>query len=326
MALVGSCPVCGGEELLTFLSRTKVPIHQNLVFKSQQEAEEAARGDLRVGMCRTCGFVLNQAFDPGLVLYGQSYDNTQTCSPSFKAYIDELVAHLVVDKGVRNAHIVEVGCGKGYFLNSLIDYPSAGNRGVGFDPSYEGPLSVADGRLRFDRRFYGPDCAEVKADVVVCRHVIEHVQDPRLFLETIRRALTQSPNAAVFFETPCVEWILRNQVVWDFFYEHCSLFSANSLRTLFERSGFSVSAVTHTFGGQYLWLEARLTAPSTSAIEAPSELLQLAERFGQTEQTLETVLVVAPQRTRGSRQGRSLGRRSKGGYAGEPRRPPSRVD
>src|SRR5207237_175358 len=106
----------------------------------------------------------------------------------------------------------------------------SGNRGFGFDPTYVGPLTRLNGRLKFDRRFYGPECQDVVPDAVVCRHVIEHVADPAALVGSVRGALQHVARARVYFETPCVEWILRKQVVWDFFYEHCSLFSPNSFR------------------------------------------------------------------------------------------------
>src|SRR5213078_3046347 len=93
------------------------------------------------------------------------------------------------------------------------------------------------------------------ADVVVCRHVIEHIPRPLDLLRAVRQAVAARPHARVCFETPCVEWVLRNQVVWDFFYEHCSLFSAASLATAFRAAGFEVTDVRHVFHGQYLWLE-----------------------------------------------------------------------
>ena len=110
------------------------------------------------------------------------------------------------------------------------------------------------------RSYYGSDSADVHADVVICRHVIEHIPDPGVLLGAIRGALAQSPSAFLFFETPTVEWILRNRTFWDFFYEHCSLFSVNSLTTAFQQAGFQVMRVAPEFGGQYLWLEAGVTS------------------------------------------------------------------
>lgn len=280
------CPVCGQSRIRRFLRRESVPVHQNLVVATQQAARSAARGDLDLAVCECCGFVFNRAFDLSRLAYGEDYDNTQSCSPYFDAYMDGLVQTLVERCGVRNATIVEVGCGKGQFLRKLVTYPGAGNRGIGFDPSYVGPDSDLNGSLSFRRRYYDDGCTDVAADVVVCRHVIEHVPQPLDLLRAVRAALAQSPGARVFFETPCVEWILSNRVVWDLFYEHCSLFSAASLRCAFERSGFAVERVEHVFGGQYLWLEARVGAQPTPGEPAGRDVVGLAERFGVAEREL----------------------------------------
>jgi SAM-dependent methyltransferase len=252
------CPVCSGAALECFLRRARVPVHQNLVMPARDAALAIRRGDLDMTVCHACGFVFNRAFDPDLLTYGAEYDNTQSHSPSFDAYMDELVRTMVEERGVRGARIVEVGCGKGAFLHRLVAWPGAGNRGVGYDPTYEGPDVALDGRLRFVRRFYDETTADGVADVIVCRHVIEHVQQPQQLLQAVRRAVESSPGARLFFETPCVGWILDHHVIWDFFYEHCSLFSPASMRTAFQRAGFRVDAIHHVFGGQYLWLEAGL--------------------------------------------------------------------
>jgi 2-polyprenyl-3-methyl-5-hydroxy-6-metoxy-1,4-benzoquinol methylase len=252
------CPVCASHDLVPFLRRHQVPVHQNLVTDSQAGALAVTRGELDLVVCTGCGFVFNRAFDLSLLSYNENYDNSQTCSSHFDAYLDWLVEDLVEHQGVRHSRIVEVGCGKGHFLHKLVSYPGADNSGFGFDPSYIGATTLLDGRLRFRRCYYDGSCTDVMADVVVCRHVIEHVPEPLSLLRSVRAALAHTPQARVFFETPCVDWILRNQVGWDLFYEHCSLFSAASLQSAFEQAGFAVERVTHTFGGQYLWLEARL--------------------------------------------------------------------
>jgi 2-polyprenyl-3-methyl-5-hydroxy-6-metoxy-1,4-benzoquinol methylase len=272
-----------------FLKRERVPVHQNLVMEDQRSALETPRGSLSLMVCEECGFVFNQAFEPSSMRYGVDYDNTQTCSPVFNTYVDELVDRLVSENGVRDCRVIEVGCGRGSFLRKLTEM--GGNTGYGFDPSYTGPSVDLDGRLHFERRYYGPECAETSADVVVCRHVIEHVPNPLDLLHTIRQTLANSPRAKVFFETPGVEWILRNRAIWDFFHEHCSYFSADSLTTAFEATGFKIESIQNVFGGQYLWLEATLSTEEPSRVIRKAGLIpNLAKQFALSERKMKKVL------------------------------------
>jgi SAM-dependent methyltransferase len=246
------------------------------------------RGDLNLAVCATCGFIFNATFELGKLSYNESYDNTQSCSAVFRDYLDDLAHHLVNERGVRGQRIVEVGCGKGLFLRQLVE-ADGNNQGYGFDPTYEGPLDNMQGRLQFQRTFYGLECADVPADVVVCRHVIEHVPDPIGLLRMIRGGLIHSPHARLFFETPDVTWILSRRVIWDFFYEHCSYFTPHSLQTAFEIAGFSVSSVKRVFGEQYLWLESALATMPMPAMRQPDEIVSLAEAFLRDETKINTL-------------------------------------
>ena len=286
------CPVCGAPSANPFVVRDSVSVHQNLVVDSPDAARALRKGTLRLHVCEACAFIFNATFDPALLQYGAAYDNTQTCSDAFRVHMDGRADRVVHDRGIRNATIVEVGCGKGDFLRMLAGR-DPGNRGVGFDPSYLGPAIAVDGRIRFERHFYDATTAPADADAVVCRHVIEHVPRPVELLQAIRQPL-QRPDALVFFETPCVEWILANHVVWDFFYEHCSYFSAASLTYAFDLAGFDVDSVSHVFGNQYLWAEARMkgaTGGGTSRGAARArQVVELAKIYAEREAEIVTEL------------------------------------
>ena len=276
-----SCPVCGGGDSEVFLERRGVPVHQNLLFRTPEEAAQAARGDLVMAICLTCEFIFNSAFDPELLQYGADYENDQTHSPAFDAHVDALVRMLVETRGVRDSEIVEVGCGNGYFLRRLVSWPASGNTGIGYDPSYRGPSTELDGRLRFERRSYGNGETGVRPNVVLSRHVIEHIAEPRRLMEAIRSAIGGSHEVRLFLETPSVGWILRNRVIWDFFYEHCSLFDHGSMARLLNKAGFEVLSLETIFNEQYLWVEAR---PGNETYVASGSLLQLARDFGSSQQ------------------------------------------
>ena len=229
-----NCPICRSDKNSIFLERKNVPVHQNLVCDTREEALGVTRGDLILVMCE-CGFLFNESFDESLLSYGERYNNSQMASPIFQEYLDTLVDHL----DLQNKTIVEIGCGQGDFLKKLC----VRNRGIGFDPSYVGDEKW--GRCRFVKSYYKP----TPADVVVCRHVIEHTSRPMGLLNSI-----DAPK--VFFETPNLNWILDNNTYWDFFYEHCSYFTKATLELSFQLAGYEGEA-QESFGGQYLWFEGR---------------------------------------------------------------------
>jgi SAM-dependent methyltransferase len=263
--MTATCPICGSDAE-RFLVRERVPANQNVLFASRDRARNAPTGTLSLHACGECGFVFNAAFQEDRLDYGASYENTQTASDAFASYVDERVARVIDRCGPALKTVVEVGCGKGVFLSRVID-ASVATVGYGFDTSYEGTESGRDNRLRFFKHYFGAGYVAEPIDAVLCRHVIEHIPDPVAFLFSIREVL-DNPATRVFFETPCVDWIVKNQVIWDFFYEHCSYFNPRSLAQAFERAGFGVEDVSHVFGGQYLWLEA---APGTPRQTFPSD-------------------------------------------------------
>lgn len=273
------CPVCSSDAISVFLERQNVPVHQNVLFETQDQARSITRGDLVIAICHDCGFIFNRAFSAEVMSYDQTYENTQNYSAVFEEYVNGTIEYLTHQRNVVNSQVIEVGCGKGAFLKKLVE--QGHNTGIGFDPSYVGPLESLAGRLIFKREFYSDRYAELPADFVVCRHVLEHIEDPVSMLASIHKAVQHSEKVLVFFETPDAEWILQNKVVWDFFYEHCSYFSSQSIVVAFERAGFQVETVRKIFDGQYLWVEAGPALSTVSPVKpAGSLMVSLAESFG----------------------------------------------
>lgn len=267
--MTDACPLCESSDLLVLVERHGVPVHQNLPLPSEELARTTVRGDLRIACCRACGFVTNTAFRQELVQYGAGYENDQTHSGLFDAHVDSLIDQLVAS-GVRGCDVVEVACGQGTFLNRLCERGK--NRGIGFDPAYVGPDEGP--RTRFVRRYFGAGSG-VRAEVVICRHAIEHVHRPLELLTAVREGLADVPRARVAFETPDLTWILDRVVIQDFFYEHCSYFTPETLTYAFALAGFTTESVTRLFGDQYLWLEAthRAGVSATPSRPNPAALL-----------------------------------------------------
>ncbi|MDD3474289.1 MAG: class I SAM-dependent methyltransferase [Candidatus Dojkabacteria bacterium] len=250
------CPICSGNNLELIIKREDIPVHQNLLISNKYHAIQAIKGNLILYLCSSCGFVYNAEFDQSLLSYNKEYDNTQSHSPLFSKHIHNLINTIIEYHNIKNKKIIEIGCGNGQFITELCKHKENKNTGIGFDPSYKGENKE---NVSFIKEFYDSDSIKhlkTPVDIAICRHVIEHVLNPLELLYNIKKALIISPQSKIFIETPCLEWILQNKVIWDFFYEHCSYFTKESLTMALELSGFQINRIIHIFGGQYLWAEA----------------------------------------------------------------------
>lgn len=275
------CPVCHSSDIAAFIEISRMPVHCNLLWPTREEAIGAPRGDMHLAFCPHCGHVFNTAFDPALMEYTQQYENSLHFSPRFQRYANELATRLIAQYDLRNKDIVEIGSGKGEFLALLCDLGD--NRGFGFDPSYvPDPTAEAGGRVTFVQDFYSERYTYYRADLVCCRHVLEHIPSPRDFAGNVRRAVGDRRDTVVYFEVPNALFMLRDLSVWDFIYEHCSYFCAGSLTHLFAASGFRVQRIAEEFGGQFLAIEA---LPATGPVSA--------ERWDGLEQMIRDVAVFA---------------------------------
>jgi hypothetical protein len=286
------CGLCGSTDLKVLLRQRDVPVLCNVVWATEEDAREAPTGDVELTFCRSCGAMHNEAFDPDLTRYSPAYENSLHSSPRFQGFAEELARRLIRTYGLDGATVVEIGSGRGEFLSLLCSLGVG--RGIGYDPSYAGPPTDGSGRITFVSGHY-PDASRdlPHADLVCGRHVLEHVSHPPSFLQTLRAAVESESRTAVYVEVPDGGYMLREAALWDVIYEHPWYFTAPSLQRLFQDSGFSVLDVGTSFGGQYLFVEARPDSLASSVRDAYDAEVQTlaadADRFdGRCRRLIQT--------------------------------------
>lgn len=254
------CPVCSGFESRTFFEHGNMPVSIGVQYPSRRQATDCVRGRLDLMFCPMCGFIWNRSFDAGLLEYSQRYDNSLDHSPVFREYARGLARRLINTYRITHKRVLEIGCGKGHFLSLLCE--EGENSGIGFDPSYEGEQIRDSGRgsIEYHKDFYSEKHVSSQGDLVCCRHVFEHIENPVDFLSTVHRTIDGDRNVVVYFEVPNVRFILDQLSVWDVIYEHCNYFSCESLEFVFKKSGFEVIRLEESYGGQFLSIEARISS------------------------------------------------------------------
>lgn len=303
--VAGSCPVCAGRKWSDVGRLPAIPVNSITLWPSRTEARGCARGDVDLGACVSCGAISNRSFEPARLVYDGQYDNSLHVSPVFLKYAQALAAELVETYELRGREVIDVGCGNGEFLALLCQVGD--NRGLGFDPSFiPGRMEAAAGRgVTVVPQYFDDSHAGHCADAVVCRQVLEHIAQPRPFVEMLLRVLAGRPDGLVIVEVPNAAFVLRDGSVWDVIYEHCLYYSAPALRRLFEMCGLEVVDVQERFGGQYLTIVGR---PSTVPLPGrpaegvgPSDLdaLEFQARYDATVRSRrDLLLALAPHRGR----------------------------
>ena len=222
-----------------------VPVFQNRVFRSESEGRSCATGDVELARDPATGLISNRAFCPELMQYDSDYHNEQALSPAFQAHLQQVSA--IILKHLSGDSLIEVGCGKGYFLEAL---QALGCRITGLDPAYEGS-NPSILKQYFDAG------TGLSGEGIVLRHVLEHVRDPVGFLGNIRAA--NGGRGKIYIEVPCFDWICDRRAWFDIFYEHVNYFRLSDFRRMFG----TVYESGRIFGGQYIYAVADLATIKT---------------------------------------------------------------
>ena len=244
------CPVCGAQRSSPIVCMEQVPLFCNVRHAERETAQAAELGTLDLVGCLECGVAYNRAFDAERVRYAPSYDNAQHFSPTFRRYLEQCAAELVRAGSLEDQDVLEIGCGDGAFLAALCE--AGAGRGLGFDPA--APPGAGHARVELRREALQAPVADFDPRLLAFRHVLEHIAEPRAFLESLSSCVP--PSCRWYCEVPDARSTFVDGAIWDLLYEHCTYFDEDSLRGLFERAGFEVLSSRRVFSDQFVALQA----------------------------------------------------------------------
>lgn len=273
------CPSCESAAGVEFFHHPSVPASNVARFCNREAATQFPRASLRLCCCQVCGLIFNADFDPSLAPYTENHEDSQGSSPHFKDFATSLCERWIERYNLHGGRILEVGCGKMEFLALLCTLADA--TGVGIDPVARLDRLPEDltTRLEVIRDEFGPRYLDIDADMLVCRHSLEHIPAVGTFLTDVRRWCERRPSAVVCFELPDVERVLAEVAFWDVYYEHCSYFTRATLITAFELAGLEVLECSRVYDDQYLVIEAQLGEVRPPRLGIGEAMLEDARRF-----------------------------------------------
>ena len=278
--LAAKCPSCSHPEATDILTISDAPVMVATVFPDAETARTTPSGTIRLACCTRCGLLFNSDFDLAKALAGARYESSQASSAHFSAYSEALAKEWVERHGLRGKKVIEVGCGQGDFMSTLL---RAGVGSVhGIDPlvrQSDFPAEFAS-RVSIDTSDFLERHVETAGAALVCRHTIEHVPDVAGFMRLIAAWSRRHGAAPVLFEAPAAERIVLDGAFWDLYYEHCNYFTHASLAVAFGEAGLRVSHHALTYGDQYLLVDAHYDPTPIDDFESQPDWLEASALFG----------------------------------------------
>jgi len=247
---VNSCPVCKKNNSRSFFSVKNFPyfsiplkinditsIKSNPDLKSPEEKLSASN-------CLNCDHgYLNKIPNFKILdkLYSAYYNYPSPLKGTFTPVRDNNFIKFFLkntpSSKLKNKKLkaFEVGCFDGYVLKKLQD---KGFSVLGCDPS-KGAIIGQKVGLKIIRKFFDPQKRKYgKFDFVIARHLIEHVIDPKKWLEDLKKVTKN--DGKIFIETPNIGFFINRGMPSVFTLQHLHYFSKNSLSQLVNKAGLEV--------------------------------------------------------------------------------------
>lgn len=239
-----SCAVCSKTLSSPVIEFPDFPL-AGLLFKNRKECVDF-RFDLGVCICPKCGHAqLHNQVDPNIA-YGKGFIFKSSDSPGqlsgIANFFSFVMQHL---NGRRQGTIIEIGCNDLRLLRRFTGYA---DHLIGIDPILvpQDDSGCGNKITLIGKYIEDVNLKEVFAckapDVILCRHTLEHIPNPRKIIEKLVEIAT--PKTLFVVEIPIFEEIVRNLRYNQIFHEHLHYWTLESFEYLLKNLGCCIKRIS----------------------------------------------------------------------------------
>jgi len=274
------CSICDGA-LVEAIDLPALPLTET--YCRQPVADPLPGIDQKLLFCPACGHGQLEAQISPKVLYGANYCFRTSASATARKGTQFFLS--VLDEAAPRRKfkcVLDLGCNDLHLLSQLKDRAAVR---IGIDPVWRGREAEREDATIF---VYGNNIEDIplaelpaKPDLVICRHTLEHIQEPRTVLELLMQAAT--PDALFIFEVPGFDGLISRLRFDQVFHQHLQYFSLASFSRLLKEVGaeFLLHRENfHDWGAMAVAFtrSTRSAKTITTAVERPT-LVDIARRY-----------------------------------------------
>lgn len=191
--------------------------------------------NLSVFQCQDCGLVqlLNEP-----VPYYREVIRSGGFSPEMKKWRKKQFKEFVKKYSLENKKILEVGCGKGEYLEVL---NQTGVKACGIEYAKESVKYCLQNNLSVKKDFIDNNDHNIEGgpfDGFIMLQFLEHMPSPLKILKGLANNLNKE--AVGIIEVPNFDMVIKQNMFSEFMRDHLYYFTKNTLRQVLEISGFEV--------------------------------------------------------------------------------------
>ena len=232
------CCCCGKKDFKQLINFGKFP-YINTAVKKTSKIKNYFK-DLKYNYCKYCKHIIitpEPNFKKLDLLYKKFYNyNSPLLEKKIKPIRDIFFLNYFnkwIEKHKYKNNFYEIGCFDGYIMHKL---KKTFKQTEGCDPSNGADIAKKNNLNVKKIYFNSKNLPNNKFDVVLSRHVIEHLSDPNKFISNIDKITHK--NSTVVIETPNFDYYLKKNKTECFSFQHISCFNIFSLQLLFKKHGF----------------------------------------------------------------------------------------
>lgn len=232
---MGECPVCNKSSLETIYHVSSLPVLQLIHSATNPDGNDFSTFDL-VG-CSHCGHMHNRAFHPELEerMYGDVPLSNIPVHLSMINTLRDVINWVGVDF-YQNKRVLEIGAGSGHVSRILAE---KAKEVIVFEPCASLKQEMLpEKNIQWHQTFFTGDIPGGNVDLVICRQVIEHMENPFAFLKSIQQVINKGGLA--YLEVPNAAYFTEHGSFGDFHLTHVQYFIESNFCALAAKAGFEV--------------------------------------------------------------------------------------